>query len=69
VTGDTEKLGKTQGKDALADKPTYVKLLGLEGAREEASTLLESAIEHLSGFGNNAGRLEQLAHYIVERDR
>jgi farnesyl diphosphate synthase len=32
-------LGKTAGKDAAADKPTYVSLLGLEGARATPSEL------------------------------
>jgi farnesyl diphosphate synthase len=34
VESDSVTLGKTAGKDAAADKPTYVALLGIEGARE-----------------------------------
>ena len=38
VVGDTAELGKTAGKDALGDKPTYVSLLGLEKAKELAAS-------------------------------
>ncbi|EEB79561.1 polyprenyl synthetase superfamily protein [marine gamma proteobacterium HTCC2148] len=69
VEGDAETLGKTQGKDAEANKPTYVKLLGLEGAKAEAQRLLKAALEALSDFGESADHLRDLARYIVERDR
>jgi geranylgeranyl pyrophosphate synthase len=69
VEGDTATLGKTQGKDADANKPTYVKLMGLEGAKDEAQRLLEEALEALKGFGESANHLRDLARYIVERDR
>ena len=68
VEGDPATLGKTQGKDAEANKPTYVKLLGLDGAKAEAQRLLEAALEALSGFGESADHLRDLARYIVERD-
>ena len=67
VEGDSSVIGKTQGKDAAADKPTYPALLGLEGAREMADQLLEEAIENLEDFGDKATWLRQLAHYIVGR--
>jgi len=69
VEGDTEILGKTQGKDADADKATYVKLMGLEGAKAEAQRLLQAALDALEGFGESADHLRDLARYIVERDR
>jgi geranylgeranyl pyrophosphate synthase len=69
VEGDPETLGKTPGKDAEANKPTYVKLLGLEGAKAEARRLLEAALAALDGFGESADNLRELARYIVERDR
>lgn len=69
VEGDTETLGKTQGKDSEANKATYVKLLGLEGAKHEARRLLDSAIIAIEGFGSSAGPLRGLARYIVERNR
>ena len=69
VEGETEILGKTRGKDAAADKPTYPALLGLDGAREMADQLLEDAIENLQDFDERADPLRSLAHYIVGRKR
>ncbi len=69
VEGDTATLGKTQGKDGDADKPTYVKLMGLDGAKQEAQRLLQAALAALQGFGESADHLRELARYIVERDR
>ena len=69
VEGDTATLGKTQGKDNEANKPTYVKLLGLEGAKAEALRLLAEALNALRDFGESADLLRDLARYIVERDR
>ncbi|GHD21101.1 (2E,6E)-farnesyl diphosphate synthase [Halioglobus japonicus] len=69
VEGDAEALGKTAGKDAEANKPTYVKLLGLDGAKAEAKRLLQAAIDALEMFGDSADQLRDLARYIVERDR
>lgn len=68
VEGDTETLGKTQGKDGEANKPTFVKLLGLDGAKTEAQRLLQSALEALDGFGTSADHLRELARYIIDRD-
>jgi len=68
IEGETSVLGKTRGKDAAADKPTYPALLGLEGAREMADRLLEEAIENLRYFDQDAAPLRDLAHYIVGRN-
>lgn len=68
VEGDTQTLGKTQGKDSEANKPTYVKLLGLAGARAEAGRLLAEALNALQDFDDSADLLRDLARYIVERD-
>ena len=69
VEGNTATLGKTRGKDHEANKPTYVKLLGLEGAKAEAQRLLRAALDALESFDASADRLRGLARYIVERDR
>ncbi|MEH6611531.1 MAG: polyprenyl synthetase family protein [Halioglobus sp.] len=68
VEGDSATLGKTQGKDAEANKPTYVKLMGLEGAKAEAQRLLGAALGALDGFDESADHLREIARYIVERD-
>lgn len=68
VIGDTATLGKPQGSDIDSDKPTYVSLLGLDGAREKLQHLLNSALQAIEPLGDNAQILAELAHYIVERD-
>ena len=64
---DSATLGKTAGKDAAHDKPTYVSLMGLGEARSYAHALLADAHEALALFGARARRLQQLADYIVAR--
>lgn len=66
-TANTATLGKTAGKDAAADKPTYVTLLGLDAAREYAQDLRHEALAALSGFGARARRLTELADFICHR--
>ncbi len=68
VTGDPNVIGKTQGKDAMANKPTYPALLGLDGARDMAHQLLEDALDNLQSFSQSAEPLRALAYYIVERE-
>ena len=67
VAGDTETLGKTQGKDQAQDKPTYPSLMGLNGAREKAAALLQDALQSLSCFGQEADPLRWIAEYIIGR--
>jgi len=64
---DTATLGKTAGKDMDNDKPTYVSLLGIQGAREMASRLHREALDTLAEFGDTAQRLRELADFIVLR--
>lgn len=64
---DTATLGKTAGKDADNDKPTYVTLLGIQAAKEMAANLHREALEALSEFGGKARRLRELADFIVLR--
>ncbi len=64
---DTATLGKTAGKDADNDKPTYVSLLGLQQAREMAQRLHREALDSLGEFGGAANRLRELADFIVLR--
>lgn len=68
VTSDTAILGKTQGADAHRNKPTYVSLLGLDGARQKAGELLATALGALDDFGTGANYLRGIARYIVDRD-
>ena len=67
VEGDAAELGKATGKDAGRGKATFVSLLGVERAREQAARLAEQAAAHLAPFGADADRLRQLARWAVER--
>lgn len=67
VQADSATLGKTAGKDAEHNKPTYVSLLGLAGAQDLAQTLRSQAHAALSGFGTRGSRLAELADLIVLR--
>lgn len=66
-TASTATLGKTAGKDAAAEKPTYVSLMGLERAREFADDLRKQALEALTPFGERRQRLVELTDFITQR--
>jgi farnesyl diphosphate synthase len=69
VIADSATLGKTAGKDAQQDKPTYVSLLGLERSRAYAGELLEQALDALAASGLRDTRaLDALARMVVDRD-
>ena len=64
---DTATLGKTAGKDASHDKPTYVSLLGVAGAKKFGLELYDDALGALADFDARADRLREMAAYIVKR--
>jgi farnesyl diphosphate synthase len=67
VEADSATLGKTAGKDAANDKPTYVSLMGLAAARALADDLRAQAHAALDRFGARGARLATLADLIVNR--
>lgn len=67
VEGTRAETGKGVKKDSAAGKATLVSVLGLERAREQAKTLAEQAINHLSVFDARADTLRALASYVVSR--
>jgi farnesyl diphosphate synthase len=67
ATADSATLGKTAGKDAAANKPTYVSLLGLDASKLLAEKLRNDAHEALLPFGEKAQHLRHLADLIVQR--
>jgi geranylgeranyl pyrophosphate synthase len=67
VTASTETLGKPAGSDLAADKSTYPKLLGLDGARALADSLLAEALELHDRAGLAHGLLGELARRSVHR--
>ncbi|PKR51765.1 polyprenyl synthetase family protein [Thalassospira marina] len=69
VEASSDDLGKTAGKDAEQEKSTYVKLLGLEQAREQAQMLCDQAIHHLDAFDGEAEPLRAVARFVIDRKR
>lgn len=69
VEGDAEHVGKRTGKDAEAGKATFVSLLGIERAREQAEILAAQAAKHLEIFDGKATLLQELAFFIVNRTK
>jgi farnesyl diphosphate synthase len=68
VTADSATLGKTAGKDAAQDKPTFVSLLGLQASKDYAQQLLAQALASLEGSGlQNTDALQALADMLVNR--
>lgn len=67
VKADSATLGKTAGKDALNEKPTYVSVLGMAQSEEFARQLCCEAHEALQTFASTAHRLHELADLIVLR--
>ena len=69
VTADSAKLGKTAGKDAASDKPTFVSLMGLEAAQQYADRALAEAHDALSQSGLvHRDVLHSLADWVGRRD-
>ncbi len=67
ITATQEELGKTAGKDLLAQKATYPSLWGIEESRNQAQQLVDSAIEKLDRYKDKAQPLRAIAQYIVNR--
>jgi farnesyl diphosphate synthase len=70
VTADSATLGKTAGKDAAADKPTYVSLMGLAPAQHLAEQLYAESLAALDASGLNTtatAALRALAAQVVQR--
>jgi farnesyl diphosphate synthase len=67
VEGTAESLGKTAGKDARENKPTYVSVLGLGAARARAAQLHREALDALGPLDARGRRLRELADFIVGR--
>ena len=69
VEGDEAAVGKKLHKDEGAGKATFLSLLGIERAREQAGMLIDQSIQHLHAYGPEADLLRDIAHFALERDR
>ena len=67
IEANTETLGKAQGADIAHNKVTYPALLGLRGAKQMATELIEQALDSLSDFDDKAEPLRWMANYIITR--
>lgn len=69
LTGSSQSLGKTAGKDVRVRKATYPALHGLEASRKRAQELVAEAIEGTGSLGDPAEPLRALARFIVDRSK
>jgi len=69
ATQTTEVLGKTAGKDARAQKATYVSLYGLENARRFAENIHAEACEELRKIERETSLLCEIADFILNREK
>src|SRR5690242_7880906 len=67
VEGESAVIGKTAGKDAAADKPTFPSIIGLAASRARLAELIAAALQAIAPFGDRAVLLEELAHYAAHR--
>jgi farnesyl diphosphate synthase len=67
IESDTKTLGKTQGADIAANKPTYPSIIGLTASKQKLADLYQEAMQSLHNFGNSVQSLKELAGFIVNR--
>jgi farnesyl diphosphate synthase len=67
ATSDSQTLGKTAGKDAQNDKPTFVSLMGLDTAKKYANELNQQAFFAIEPFGPRAHALMDIAQWVTAR--
>ena len=65
--GDADLMGKATRKDAEAGKATFVSILGLDRARDQARMLSDQAIQHLDLFDEKADLLREAARFVINR--
>ena len=68
ITATDEQLGKTAGKDLVAQKATYPSLWGLEKSQAKAEELVDEAIAQLDTYGKAADPLRAIAMFVVTRN-
>ena len=69
VTGQTESLGKTAGKDVFAEKATYPRLVGVERATQLAQDIYTKCLSELEALSRDTRLLKELAAMVLDRSR
>ena len=69
IEGTSATLGKTAGKDVASEKNTYPALLTLDGAKNKKEWHYNKAIESLRQISSEPGLLDELAAYIIKRNK
>ena len=67
VIGAGDALGKTVGKDAAADKPTYPALFGLDASKRLARDAADAALAALAAARLERSRLADIVEWVVSR--
>ncbi|PXV58669.1 farnesyl-diphosphate synthase [Dyella jiangningensis] len=67
VEGESAVLGKTAGKDAAADKPTFPSIIGMDASRKHLAHLTQEALDAVAPFGERGALLVELALYAAAR--
>ncbi len=68
VEGDATIIGKTAGKDAAADKPTFPSIIGLNASRDRLRELTDLALSAIAPLGTSGSLLQELALYAAHRN-
>ena len=69
MTGDEAAIGKPVGSDERNQKSTYVTLTSLDEAKRLAREAVDRAHQALAPLGEKAAFLDELAEYLITRDR
>lgn len=69
LTQTSEQLGKTAGKDAAAEKATYPALFGIDESLRKADALVRQGNAEIAAYGEASRTLNELAHYLVDRQK
>lgn len=67
IEGESEVIGKTAGKDAAADKPTFPSIIGMDASRARLTELTETALDAIAPLGERGEWLAALARYTASR--
>lgn len=67
VEGESAVIGKTAGKDAAADKPTFPSIIGLDASHARLAELTDIALDAIAPWGDRASLLRELALYSANR--